>query len=262
MEDMEVNSAVQLFYDFVFAAIDDHVPVVQLRRNYPPWYDRDVRQLLREKEKAHRRKKVCPSPENVAVHARIRTEFKRLSDHNYRSYLTGLMGEFKDNPRRYWSFVRTLKSCSKVSPVLERDGVVYKDATARANCFNTCFAKKFSYSHVHDMPQCPPLNTSGLSEFRIPPGRVALLLKELCTNKACGPDGLSARILRECANELAVPLDIICRLSVRTAVFPTVWKRANVIPVHKKGSKKLPDNYRSVSLLAICSKVLEKIVGE
>ena len=45
-------------------------------------------------------------------------------------------------------------------------------------------------------------------------------------------------------------------------VFPSTWKRANVIPVFKKGSKKLPDNYRPVSLLAICSKILEKVVCE
>ena len=45
-------------------------------------------------------------------------------------------------------------------------------------------------------------------------------------------------------------------------VFPSAWKRANVIPVFKKGSKKLPENYRPVSLLALSSKVLEKVVCE
>ena len=33
-------------------------------------------------------------------------------------------------------------------------------------------------------------------------------------------------------------------------------------PSTKKGSKKLPDNYRPVSLLALCSKILEKVVCE
>ena len=35
-----------------------------------------------------------------------------------------------------------------------------------------------------------------------------------------------------------------------------------MVPLHKKGSKKNPDNYRAVSLLSVCSKVLEKIVCE
>ena len=110
------------------------------------------------------------------------------------------------------------------------------------------------------MPEAPVLHAPGLSLFRVPPGRVAQLLRELSPYKACGPDGLSARILRECSEELAVPLNIICQLSVRSGVFPSTWKRANVIPVFKKGSKKLPENYRPVSLLAICSKVLERVV--
>ena len=91
---------------------------------------------------------------------------------------------------------------------------------------------------------------------------MAQLLRELSPHKACGPDGLSARILHECAEELAIPLDVLCRLSVRSGVFPTMWKRANVIPVFKKGSKKLPENYRPVSLLALCTKIMEKLVCE
>ena len=49
---------------------------------------------------------------------------------------------------------------------------------------------------------------------------------------------------------------------MRSGVFPSTWKRANVIPVFKKGSKKLPENYRPVSLLTFCSKILEKVVCE
>ena len=137
-----------------------------------------------------------------------------------------------------------------------------KDAVARANCFNACFASKFSAPYTDALPDAPVLNAPGLSRFHVPPGRVAQLLRELSPHKACGPDGLSARILHECAEEFAIPLDIICRLSVRSGVFPSTWKRANVIPVFKKGSKKLPENYRPVSLLTLCSKILEKVVCE
>ena len=51
-------------------------------------------------------------------------------------------------------------------------------------------------------------------------------------------------------------------LSVTTGVFPSIWKQANVVPVFKKGSKKHPENYRPVSLLPLCSKILEKVVSE
>ena len=262
LESMDVDSAVGLFYDVVFAAINDYVPMIEIRQNFPPWFSRTVRNLLREKEQAYKRKKTDPSAANVEEHARARSQFKRAAGASYRDYLLGLVGKFKENPKRFWSFIKSLKSSGHVSPVLEYDGRIVKDTVAKANCFNECFAKKFSAPYTDALPDAPVLPSPGLSRFYVPPGRVAQLLRELSPHKACGPDGLSARILSECAEEFAIPLDIICRLSVRSGIFPSTWKRANVIPVFKKGSKKLPDNYRPVSLLALCSKILEKVVCE
>ena len=51
-------------------------------------------------------------------------------------------------------------------------------------------------------------------------------------------------------------------MSVSSGSFPSFWRRANVVSIHKKSSKKIPENYRPVSLLPICSKILERIVLE
>ena len=146
--------------------------------------------------------------------------------------------------------------------MLEYGGCSFKGDEERAQCFNQCFASKYCDPRVDVLPAPPVFNSPGLSQFTVPRGRISLLLRELSAHKACGPDGLSARIIKECADVLAVPLEIICDISVNTGVFPTVWKQANVIPVFKKGSRKLPENYRPVSLLPICSKILEKVVCE
>ena len=86
------------------------------------------------------------------------------------------------------------------------------------------------------------------------------ILNSVHVTKACGPDGISARIVSECAGELSVPLAKLCDMSLRQGVFPFRWKQANIVALHKKGDKKDPLNYRSVSLLPIFGKVLEKLV--
>ena len=48
-------------------------------------------------------------------------------------------------------------------------------------------------------------------------------------------------------------------LSFRQGKFPASWKRAHVTPVYKKGDKSDPNNYRPVSLLSVCSKVIERV---
>ena len=88
--------------------------------------------------------------------------------------------------------------------------------------------------------------------------RAALAL--VSPNKACGTDNISARIIIECADELVTPLTKICNMSVSTGVFPERWKQANIIPLYKKGDKKDPANYRSVSLLPLFGKVHERVV--
>ena len=80
------------------------------------------------------------------------------------------------------------------------------------------------------------------------------------SKKAHGFDGISIPMLKMCAIEVSVPLAIIFRKCIDSATFPKLWKCANVQPVHKKNSRQEKENYRPISLLPICSKILEKII--
>ena len=42
--------------------------------------------------------------------------------------------------------------------------------------------------------------------------------------------------------------------------FPSDWKKAHVVPVHKKGDKQCLKNYRPISLLPTCSKIFEHLI--
>ena len=55
------------------------------------------------------------------------------------------------------------------------------------------------------------------------------------------------------------PIPLSFSNCLRDGVFPNDWKKANVIPVHKKRNKQLVSNYRPVSLLPISSKFFEKL---
>ena len=67
-------------------------------------------------------------------------------------------------------------------------------------------------------------------------------------------------MLKMCATEVAIPLQIIFQDCINFGVFPDSWKYANVQPVHKKLNRQIIDNYRPISLLPICGKILEKII--
>ena len=78
--------------------------------------------------------------------------------------------------------------------------------------------------------------------------------------KASGPDGIPARLLKECHQQIAPSLCVLFNASLKTGFIPSEWKSANLTPIHKKDSKEPADNYRPISLLPIVSKILERCV--
>ncbi|PKU45953.1 rna-directed dna polymerase from mobile element jockey- hypothetical protein [Limosa lapponica baueri] len=59
---------------------------------------------------------------------------------------------------------------------------------------------------------------------------------------------------------IAEPLSIIFERFWRTGEVPEDWRKANVIPVFKKGKKEDPRNYRLVSLTSTPGKMMEQLI--
>ena len=72
---------------------------------------------------------------------------------------------------------------------------------------------------------------------------------------------ISIQMLKLCGPSLCKPLSIIFKLCLRQMKFPMEWKKANVVPIHKKKNhKQCIKDYRPVSLLLICSKIFERLL--
>ena len=67
-------------------------------------------------------------------------------------------------------------------------------------------------------------------------------------------------MIKICGESITVPLKIIFEQSLKEKKFPELWKKANIVTVHKKEDKNLIKNYRPVSLLPIFSKVYERVI--
>ena len=110
------------------------------------------------------------------------------------------------------------------------------------------------------LPGFSPETDASLSHIYATHENIFKIINNFNSKKAHVCDGIAVSILKLCATEVAHPLRIIFNKCITTGVSPDSWKYANVQPIHKKDNRQIINNYRPISLLPICGKVLEKIV--
>ncbi len=85
-------------------------------------------------------------------------------------------------------------------------------------------------------------------------------LKRVNARKAAGPDGITGRVLRSCADQLAGLFTSIFIESLASSVVPTSFKKICHIPVPKNNNPSCLNDYRPVALTSIVMKVFERLL--
>ena len=104
------------------------------------------------------------------------------------------------------------------------------------------------------------LTQSRLNSIDVNENEVLNIIRALNIHKAHGYDDISIRMIKMCDKSLLKPLTLLFENSIKSSSYPDIWKRSNIIPVHKKNDKQLVNNYRPISLLPCFGKIFEKIM--
>ena len=159
-------------------------------------------------------------------------------------------------------YYKAITKTTRIPGVIKHESVQATRPIDQANLFNVFFRSVFAPSDSSSADVClPRLNYSvkrKLSEVRLSPSNILKQLQSLDVNKASL--GLSSKLLEACANEISPSLCRLFNLSLELGTFPEKWKDANLVPIRKCESKTTVSNYRSISLLDVLSKILERQV--
>ena len=94
----------------------------------------------------------------------------------------------------------------------------------------------------------PSASSSSFHFIQIHSDIVLHMLQHLDTiQKLTGPNGISTRLLREVATEIAELLTYLYNFSLQSGSIPSDWKQSNVTAVYKHGPHNDPSNYRPVN---------------
>ena len=120
-------------------------------------------------------------------------------------------------------------------PPLIVNNFAVSDFTTKANLFNNFFASQCSpVVNSSTLPNFCYKTQKRVSDIEIKEDNILLIIKNFNSNKAHGWDNVSIRMIQLCGKSIAKPLNYLFESSLTAGTFPGDWKKANIIPVHKK----------------------------
>lgn len=268
--DHDVNQTWEKVKNNILKGMNLFIPKKVFKRsiNDQPWFTDKCAIACMNKQKAWQRYKNLQTEASKENYHKCMSEAQVIYAKARISYADNIKKKLSENsadPRAWWRIVNHIsgKGGQSEIPTLEFEGTSYDSASEKAKILNSVFAAK---SNIDDKGQVPPLCSNeancSINNIKIRARIVKHKLLHLKCSKATGPDGISARVLRECADVLSKPLTSLFSLSLRKGIVPSEWKCANVVPIYKGDGKSDPNNYRPISLLSIISKVMESIVND
>ncbi|KAF7702949.1 hypothetical protein HF521_021956 [Silurus meridionalis] len=100
-----------------------------------------------------------------------------------------------------------------------------------------------------------------VNTFTISEHDVRRAFKRVNTRKASGPDGITGRVLKACADQLAPVFTEIFTLSLEQSVVPSCFKQSTIVPVPKKPQPTCINDYRPVALISVVIKCFKRLDG-
>ena len=165
--------------------------------------------------------------------------------------------------KAYWSVLKRLfnrKTSLNIPPLMD-NGLFVTNPSCKANLLNDYFIEQCSIVPTGStLPAFKPRPTSFLQNVAVEREKILKIIRALDSNKAHGCDEVSIAMIKICDSSIVEPLCMIYEECLKKEVYPSIWKRANVIPVHKKNSRQAKTNYGPISLLPIFGKVFEKLI--
>ena len=215
-----------------------------LLRNDP--YNNDRRRLFNQKKK------------------RLQKKVKVLNQQFKSNLYDRILECDKSNPKEFWSILKQMRE-SKGNKTSDPD--IFFDHFKKLNSKSALavddFDKKFENKVLSklssyitaDHPPVPELDKS------IDIEELHSTIQKLPNRKASGGDGILNEMIKSAIHVLSGPLLILFNKILNEGVFPESWTNGIIVPIHKTGNIKDPNNYRGITISSCLGKLFTKILA-
>jgi Reverse transcriptase (RNA-dependent DNA polymerase)/Endonuclease-reverse transcriptase len=257
------NECWSSFYNALLAGVDQFVPTKwRTVHPVPSKYrvSRSVRNLRIKKVLLWRAYRSNPSIDNLCKLKRCQALITLTINKDARAYEAKIIRS--GSLTKFYKHVSSrLTHKSGIAPLRALDGELVMDDSRKADILNMHFVSVGTVDNGL-LPFLPNVTTPGceFNSVYFDDNIILCIINKLKSTSTPGPDGLSARLLKNLGPVICGPLAMLFSLIANYGFIPDAWKAATVIPIFKKGASSDPNNYRPISLTSVFCKVFESVL--
>lgn len=256
----------------VFQTIADKHAPLRLRKaksTYSPWLTSSIKNAIHNRDFLKKKAIKNGSDELLKAYKLSRNRVNHLIKKSKIEFYEKCIEENKSNPKVMWKNINQLigkrSKTTTINNLSVHDNVITGDhniAETLNDYFSTIgpsLAQNLPKSSTHPIDFISPVGTR-FSFSLVTLDEVEKLLLNLKSNKSCGLDKISSKLLKDAASVVAPSLVRIFNICISSGIFPDDWKIARVSPLFKAGERDKCGNYRPISVLSVISKSFEKLL--
>ena len=196
----------------ILSLMKSNIPTKTIRGDRPnkPWITPHIRTIRRKLSHLYRKSRQSSDTALRQKYLKVKAAVQREQRQAYWVYINNLIdppNEFGEsqgsNQKRFWSYIKSLRKDNTGIAPLRENGKLYAAPKEKANILNKQYQSVFTVEDKSNIPTPTGKPYPDMCDIVVTEEGVLRLLQKVNPHKACGPDELPARILKECAYELA-----------------------------------------------------------
>ena len=238
-------------------------------RKSSPWFNHNIKTARKLLKRATDLTNSFPTEEKIkSLYYRVKGRYKKMIRNSKARYISNINRDIEDGKVVNWEAFKKVKNCS--SPKEQFNAV-------DMNNFESFFKELYSDTHttlspedkermLRDADDTNTRNTKTIEHdeaalalnLDISRAEISTCIRALKCGKAAGDDMISNDILKTLDDNHVDTLTNILNHCFSTGNYP--WNNSIITPLHKKGPRGNPDNYRAVSVGSAIGKLFSSVM--